>query len=297
MSRPSAARRFCGRLPCSLAAGFSLLLLAACASTPQGQSRAAPNPDDPFERFNRSMYAFNDGLDRAVLKPAAELYRDATPQPVRGGVTNFFVNLGDVWSFANNLLQGKGEGAFNSIVRVGVNTVFGLGGLIDIASEAGIARRKQDFGQTLGHWGVPAGPYLVLPLAGPSTVRDSAASIVVDWSPGNPLTHIDDVALRNSLFVLKQVDARARLLGATDMLDSVAMDRYSLTRDVYLGMRRSATGQDGSVPDEEDDDDDGSYDSGAGRLPDEGDWGAEDEENAENEEPPQQDSTQEERTP
>jgi len=236
------------------------------------------------------MYAFNDGLDRAVLKPAAELYRDATPQPVRGGVTNFFANLGDIWSFANNLLQGKGEGAFNSVVRFGVNTFFGMGGLIDIASEAGIARRKQDFGQTLGHWGVPAGPYLVLPLAGPSTVRDSAASIVVDWSPGNPLTHIDDVALRNSLFVLKQVDARARLLGATDMLDSVAMDRYSLTRDVYLGMRRSGAAQDGSVPDEE------RYDN-AGRLPGEADWDAEDEENAENQEPPQQENTQEERTP
>jgi len=211
MTRPCAARRFCAPLP---AVFFALLLalLTACASTPQGQQGGAPHPDDPFEGFNRSMYAFNDGLDRAVLKPAAELYRDATPQPVRGGVTNFFANLGDIWSFANNLLQGKGEGAFNSIVRFSVNTVFGLGGLIDIASEAGIARRKQDFGQTLGHWGVPAGPYLVLPLAGPSTVRDSAASVVVDWSPGNPLSHMNDVALRNSLFVLRQVDARARLL-------------------------------------------------------------------------------------
>jgi len=249
-----------------LAAAALLLttaLLAGCASTADAHKAHTPAAqNDPFEPFNRSMYALNDGLDRAVLKPVATLYRSATPQMARDGVTNFFANLGDLWSFVNNLLQGRGESAFNSIARFGTNTVFGIGGLLDVASEAGIARRKQDFGQTLGHWGVSTGPYLVLPLLGSSTVRDTAA-LPLDWQ-GNPLAHVDDVAVRNSLNALRLVDARARLLGATDTLDSVAIDRYSLTRDIYLGLRRSALSSDGHIPDYDDED--------AGKLPDEEDY-------------------------
>lgn len=227
-------------------------LLAGCATAP-GEAR---NPQDPFEPFNRSMYSFNDGLDRAVLKPVAMAYRDVTPRLARDGVSNFFSNLSDAWSFVNNALQGQVEGAYNSMVRFSVNTVFGLGGLLDIASEAGIERQKQDFGQTLGRWGVPTGPYLVLPLLGPSTVRDTAA-LPVD-ALGNPLTAINDIPVRNSLYVLRLVDTRARLLNASDTLDSVALDRYSLTRDVYLNLRRGKSGDDGRIED---------YDDDAGKLP------------------------------
>lgn len=227
-------------------------LLAGCATT----DGASANSRDPFEPFNRSIYAFNDGLDRAVLKPVATAYRDVTPRLARDGVTNFFSNLGDAWSFVNNVLQGQGEGAYNSVVRFSVNTVFGIGGLFDVASEAGIDRHKQDFGLTLGRWGVPTGPYLVLPLLGPSTVRDTAALPVDAW--GNPLSAINDIPVRNSLYVLRLVDTRARLLNASDTLDSVAIDRYSLTRDVYLNLRRGKSVDDGRIED---------YDDDAGKLP------------------------------
>ncbi len=228
-------------------------LLAGCATT---RTDTAANPQDPFESFNRSIYAFNDGVDRAVFKPVATVYRDVTPDVARSGVTNFFSNLSDVWSFVNNALQGDGQGAYNSVVRFSVNTVFGIGGLFDIASEAGIARHKQDFGQTLGRWGVSTGPYLVLPFLGPSTVRDTAA-LPVDWL-GNPITAVNDIPVRNSLYALRAVDARARLLNASETLDSVAIDRYSLTRDVYLNLRRGRSGDDGRIED---------YDDDAGKLP------------------------------
>ena len=148
---------------------LGLSLLAGCATGPNA------NPEDPYESFNRGVYSFNDGLDKAVLKPVATAYHDVAPKPIRTGVSNFFGNLGDVWSFVNNLLQGRGSDALDSMVRVNVNTLFGLGGLLDIATEMGVQRHKQDFGLTLGHWGVQTGPYLVLPLLGPSTLRDTAA--------------------------------------------------------------------------------------------------------------------------
>ncbi len=222
-------------------------LLAGCAAT-QGQ----PHPQDPFESFNRSMYSFNDTVDAAVLKPVATVYRDVTPEFARDGVNNFFGNLGEVWSFVNNSLQGQGQGAYNSVVRFTVNSVFGIGGLFDVASEAGIERRKQDFGQTLGRWGVTTGPYLVLPLLGPATVRDAVA-LPVDWF-GDPLGSVNDIAVRNSLYGLQLVNKRARLLRASDMLDSVALDKYSLVRDVYLRSRiGGASANDGRLPDYDND--------------------------------------------
>ena len=181
------------------------------------------------------MTRFNDGLDDALLKPAATLYRDVAPQPVRTGVHNFFSNLGDAWSFVNNALQLRGREALDSLVRFNLNTVFGLGGVLDIASEAGIDRHKQDFGLTLGRWGVPTGPYLVLPMLGPSTVRDTAALPVNIWGDG--VRYIRPVALRNSLAGLRIVDKRAGLLRAESVLDSIAIDSYILTRDLYLGQR------------------------------------------------------------
>ena len=210
-------------------------LTAGCASGPNA------HPSDPFEPFNRGVTTFNEKVDEAVLKPVATAYRDVTPQPVRTGVTNFFGNLGDAWSFVNNLLQARGLEAYESLVRFGTNTVFGLGGLLDIASEAGIARHKQDFGLTLGRWGVPTGPYLVLPLLGPSTVRDTAALPVDAF--GDPVWQVDPVSARNSLYALRIVDKRASLLRAGDMLDAAALDSYSFTRDAYLQVRGGAPGE------------------------------------------------------
>lgn len=230
-----------GRVAAQAALSVATLTLTACASGPNA------NPRDPMEPFNRGVYSFNDAVDRAVVKPVATVYRDVLPSPVRTGVHNFFYNLQDLWSFVNNTLQLKGEGAGNSIVRFGVNTVFGLGGLLDIATEMRIERFPEDFGQTLGHWGVGAGPYVVLPLLGPSTVRDTVA-LPVDWS-GNVASDISDIPTRNSATVLKLVDTRAGLLDASKMLDEVALDPYTFTRDAFLQRRRSLV-YDGNPPDE-----------------------------------------------
>lgn len=208
-------------------------LLGGCASGPHA------NPADPFEPYNRGMTTFNDNVDKAVLKPVATLYRDATPQPLRTGVGNFFANLGDAWSFVNNLLQLRPVEAYDSMVRFSVNSVLGLGGVLDIASEMGVERHRQDFGLTLGRWGVPTGPYLVLPLLGPSTVRDTAA-LPVDYMVGDLVDHVHDVPVRNSLNGLRFIDKRAQLLGATTVLDEAALDPYSFTRDVYLKLRNPA---------------------------------------------------------
>ncbi|MCD2512951.1 MlaA family lipoprotein [Comamonas endophytica] len=254
------------RAPLSVALVLTLAL-AGCATTADPQAvgdtatASTPNPADPFEPFNRSIYSFNTVLDDAVIKPVATVYRDVTPALAREGVGNFFSNLGDAWSFINNLAQGRGEGAYNSIVRFSVNTFLGIGGLLDIAGEMGVERRPQDFGLTLGRWGVPTGPYLVLPVLGPSTVRDTAA-LPVDFK-GNPLSYSNDVAARNSLSVLGLVDRRARLLQAGEMLDAVALDKYSLTRDVYLQRRDQRAQGNGDL----EADDFADFDADAGMLP------------------------------
>lgn len=242
----------------ALAASVSVAaLLSGCATT-----TGPANPADPLESMNRSIYSFNEGVDEAIFKPVATAYQNVTPRVARQGVTNFFDNLGDAWSFVNNVLQGQGQGAYNPMVRFSVNTVLGIGGLFDIASEAGIERQKQDFGQTLGRWGMPTGPYLVLPFWGPSTVRDSAGLVVDAF--GYPANTMDDVRWRNSLFGLRMVNNRANLLKAGDVLDSVALDKYSLVRDVYLRSRigGAASGGDGRLENYDDDN--------AGKLPPEG---------------------------
>lgn len=207
-----------------------LAVLQGCAMSPNA------NPRDPWEPFNRGVYSFNDGLDEAVVKPVATAYQFVTPQIMRTGVTNFFGNIGDVWSFVNNVLQLKPAESAETFFRVGVNTTIGLFGLIDVASELRLEKHTEDFGQTLGYWGVPAGPYVVLPLFGPSTVRDSLA-LPVD-AKGNLIGHVDDVSLRNSLITLRLVDARANFLRAGRLLDAAALDKYSFTRDAYLQRRR-----------------------------------------------------------
>lgn len=210
---------------------MALLVLSGCATGPNA------DPRDPLEPFNRGVYSFNEGVDRAVLKPVAQVYNDALPSPVRTGVRNFFANLSDAWTAVNALLQGRGQAAVESLFRVQINTVFGLGGLIDIASDADIPRHREDFGKTLGAWGVPTGPYLVLPLLGPSTIRDTAALPVEFW--GSPVSHINDSGARTGLRVLRIVDTRAQLLRVGNVLDEAALDKYSFTRDAYLQLRGS----------------------------------------------------------
>jgi phospholipid-binding lipoprotein MlaA len=209
-----------------------LASLAACASGPNA------NPLDPFEPFNRSVSRFNDELDRAVLKPVATGYKEAVPAFVRTSVSNFFNNISDVWSFINSMLQLKPVDAADNFLRVGVNTVFGMAGLIDFASAFNIERHKEDFGQTLGRWGVRSGPYLVLPGLGPSTVRDTLALGVEFGARADPVRRFTDVPLRNSLYGLRVVDKRANLLNAGQVLDAAALDRYTFTRDVFLQLRR-----------------------------------------------------------
>ena len=239
---PSTAARGCIAATALLGAA----LLAGCASGPQA------NPADPFEGYNRAMSRFNDDLDVAVVKPVVIAYKDVVPGVARQGVTNVFANLGDAWSFVNNLLQFQLEGAFNSAVRFSVNTVLGIGGLFDIATEAGVERHKQDFGLTMARWGVPSGPYLVLPLIGPSSVRDTAG-FAVD-SQGNLLSrNVNDVPVRNSLYVLRTVNTRTNLLGVTSVLDYAALDKYAFTRDAYLQMRAQQAGQELPLDDGDDD--------------------------------------------
>jgi phospholipid-binding lipoprotein MlaA len=211
--------------------GALLGLLAACASGPNA------NPRDPLEPFNRGMTDVNDAVDGAVLKPVATVYRDITPDPVRTGVNNFFQNLGDVWSFINATLQLRPREAAENFLRFNVNTVFGVAGLFDVASEMGLERTRLDFGQTLGRWGVPSGPYLVLPIFGPSSLRDAAGFSIE--SRGDLVQGLSDIPMRNSLYVLRAVETRANLLRATTLLEGAALDKYSFTRDLYLQRRES----------------------------------------------------------
>lgn len=206
-------------------------MLTACASGPNA------NPRDPLEPFNRGMTNVNDAVDGAVLKPVATVYRDITPDPVRTGVNNFFQNLGDVWSFINATLQLRPREAAENFLRFNVNTVFGVAGLFDVASDMGLERTRLDFGQTLGRWGVPAGPYLVLPFFGPSSFRDAAGFSIE--SRGDLVQGLSDIPMRNSLYVLRAVETRANLLRASTLLEGAALDKYSFTRDLYLQRRES----------------------------------------------------------
>lgn len=224
-----------------LAAFAAFAVITGCASGPNA------NPRDPLEPFNRGVTKFNDAVDGAVLKPVATTYQRVVPALVRTGVSNFFANLGDLWSAANNLMQLKVGYAAETWLRFNVNTFFGLAGILDVAGELGIERHKEDFGQTLGRWGVPAGPYVVLPLLGPSTLRDTA--VLPLETRANPIYYVEDTGAQTGLYVLRAVDARANLLRASSVLDDAALDKYSFTRDAYLQLRRSEV-YDGNDPDE-----------------------------------------------
>ena len=209
---------------------------------------------DPFEGFNRSVFAFNEAVDRALLKPLALAYKAAVPSPVRTGVDNVFGNVGDAWSVVNHLLQGRVKSALEMTVRVTTNTVFGLGGLFDLASDAGLERQSEDFGQTLGKWGFGPGPYLVLPFYGASSVRD-AVGLPLDRKASLPSV-VHDGSYRWGLTTLELVHNRADLLSATSLLEQVALDKYSFVRDSYLARRRNQV-FDGNPPEEPEEDDPG----------------------------------------
>lgn len=217
---------------------FARLLLASLAMASAMGCATGPdaNPKDPLEPFNRGVYRFNDAVDTAVLKPVATVYKDVTPSPVQTGVNNFFSNLGDLWSAGNAGLQLRPREATENLMRFSVNTLFGLAGVLDIASEMGIPCTRLDFGQTVGRWGAPAGPYLVLPILGPSSMRDGTG-LLVDMS-ADPTSNMNDVSARNALTGLRVVDTRAGLLRVTTLLEEAALDPYSFTRDLYLNRRQ-----------------------------------------------------------
>jgi phospholipid-binding lipoprotein MlaA len=213
--------------------------VSGCATT------AADHPQDPFEGFNRAMFSFNDGLDQAVLKPVATVYAEALPSFVQTAVGNFFGNIGDVWTAVNNLLQGKLENGLSDVMRVAVNTTFGLVGLADIGSELGMHKHQEDFGQTLGTWGIASGPYVVLPFLGSTTLRDTAA-LPADFA-GDLWTYKRPVYVRNVGSAVRVVDQRAAVLDASNLLEDAALDRYEFVRDAYL-QRRSNRINDGNDP-------------------------------------------------
>lgn len=226
-----------GSLKKTVAVALMAVALSGCATS--------GNQKDPIEGFNRAMFAFNEGLDAVIIKPVAQGYDAVTPSPVRTGVTNFFGNIADLFIGVNNLLQGKPAEAASDIGRVLVNSTIGILGLIDVASDMGMEKHEEDFGQTFGRWGVGDGAYVVVPVFGPRTVRDTAG-LVLDVA-ADPVGHVDHVPTRNSLLALRIVDTRADLLPADKVIEEAALDKYSYVRDGYL-QRRLNLIHDGNAP-------------------------------------------------
>jgi phospholipid-binding lipoprotein MlaA len=216
-----------------------LTALAGCATT-------GGNPHDPLEGYNRAMFGFNQGVDNAIIKPMATGYKKVVPAIARTGVSNFFSNLRDIWIGVNNILQGKVGAGASDFGRFAINTTVGILGLFDIASNAGLEKHNEDFGQTLGRWGVGSGAYVVLPILGPSTVRDGLSLFLVDWH-GDPLWYVRDVPVRYELMGLRLVDTRANLLDVSRLAEEASLDTYAYVRDAYLQRRRSLI-YDGNPP-------------------------------------------------
>jgi len=229
-------------LPGTLALAVLALQLGGCATTPSNT--------DPLEPFNRAMYSVHEVVDGNLIKPIAQGYVKVTPSPIRTGVSNFFGNIDDLFTGINNVLQGNGPRAGDDFGRVLLNSTVGLGGILDIASDAGIQKDKQDFGITFGKWGVPNGPYLFVPLFGPTTFRDGAGWLVRAFV--GPLNYIGDIPLRNSILGVDYLDARAQALDAGSVLDTASLDRYRFLRGAYLKSRRYQV-YDGKPPPDEDD--------------------------------------------
>jgi phospholipid-binding lipoprotein MlaA len=213
------------------------LLLTGCAG--------ARNPNDPLEPLNRGIYRFNDVLDRAVLKPAAKGYVAVMPTPGKVMVSNFFSNLDDIMVTVNDLLQFKLVQGYSDGMRFMVNSTIGVFGLIDVASAGGLKKHDEDLGQTLGKWGVGTGAYIVIPIVGPSTVRDGIgfyADLYLD-----PMYYINDMSTRNLTYLAQKITRRAELLDQEKVMDEALIDRYEFIRDIYLLHRQSLV-YDGNPP-------------------------------------------------
>lgn len=225
-------------LPRTIATLAAAALLAGCAATPM-------RADDPFEPVNRASFKVHQVVDGNFVRPIAQAYVDYTPKPIQRAIGNVFGNIDDVFSVINDFLQGKLDKAGNDMGRVMLNSGFGIGGLIDIASEAGIPKGNEDFGQTLGVWGFPQGPYLFIPLFGPTTVRDGTGSLVRFYL--GPIGYLRDVPVRNVLYGLGALDARASVLGTQSLAEQAALDPYAFIRRAYL-QRREYLLYDGNPP-------------------------------------------------
>jgi phospholipid-binding lipoprotein MlaA len=205
------------------------LVITGCA--------ANGDPRDPLEPMNRAIHRFNEGVDRTILIPVAKGYKKVTPDVAETGIRNFFSNLDDVTVVANDILQLKLEQTSRDFMRLMFNSTFGIFGLLDVASEMGLKKHNEDFGQTMGRWGAGSGPYLVLPFIGPSNLRDTAG-FAIDSRHTDLVRNHDDVATRNPVMVLRLVARRAELLEAKQAVDAAALDNYEFTRDFYLERRK-----------------------------------------------------------
>jgi phospholipid-binding lipoprotein MlaA len=222
-----------------LALLLAVLAAPGCASSPDA------DPRDPFEPANRAVYRFNDGFDDYIARPLATGYRKALHVEIRARVSNFFSNIQDIMIGANNVLQGKFQEGVEDWARFVFNSTIGLAGIHDVASDMGLEKHNEDFGQTFGRWGAGPGPYLILPILGSSTLRDAGGTVIDLYAA--PLPHVRPIALRNSLYGLYFLNTRAELLDASSILEQAALDRYIFQRDAYLQRRRSLI-YDGSPP-------------------------------------------------
>lgn len=220
--------------------GLGLLVMVLAA----GGCASSSTPGDPFEGFNRAMFSFNEGVDNAVLKPVATGYKAVVPEPVRDCVGNVFSNINDVFVSINSLLQGKPGDAVSDACRVLINSTVGLLGCFDVASKVGLEKHNRDFGQTFGKWGFAAGPYLVLPILGPSSIRDGVGTLI--YSNLDPVW-ANHVPTRNVAFSLRAVNRRADFLDATNVLEEAALDKYSFVRDAYIQRRRGMVEDEGEA--------------------------------------------------
>ena len=228
-----------------------MFLLACGIASSLAGCATSGNPKDPIEGFNRAMFAFNEVLDTVAIKPVAKGYSAVVPAPIKLGVSNFFGNIADVFTGVNNLLQGKAGDGAGDFGRVLINSTIGILGVLDVASDMGIEKHEEDFGQTFGRWGVGTGAYVVLPVFGPRTVRDTVG-LVLDVN-ADPVSGVDHVPTRNSLWALRLIDDRANSLPADKVIEAAALDKYSYVRDGYIQRRRSLI-YDGNPPREIDTD-------------------------------------------
>ncbi len=210
--------------------GLGMLFLSACATTGGLDER------DPWEGFNRGVYSFNEVMDNIIFEPIGKVYDVLTPDIIDEGVSNFFGNLGQLSVIANDLLQFKFDQAANDTVRLFLNSTIGLFGFFDISSEGGLYSSEEDFGQTLAHWGIGSGPYLVVPFFGPTTVR-GATRLVVDKTLLNPITYVDDDLTIAGLLTLNYVDFKSDILSTTDLIKEAALDEYSFVKNAYFEKR------------------------------------------------------------